>query len=99
MEARGLADDCHELQTLRDFRDNWLRKQDGGEADVAEYYATAPAIVDAINARPDAQEVWERVYAELVVPCVALIEAGQNEEAWQKYKEMTQRLKKAYLEG
>ena len=49
VEARGLPDDCMELQTLRDFRDNWLKQQPCGQDEVAEYYATAPRIVDKIN--------------------------------------------------
>lgn len=99
VEARGLPDDCHELQTLRRFRDNWLRQQDGGEGDIAEYYAVAPAIVDAINASPQAHEVWERVYEDLIVPCVTWIEAGEYEKAYQMYKGTFVSLKNEYTEG
>ncbi len=66
---------------LREFRDNWLKNQPGGLAEVAKYYATAPAIVEKINARPDAKAVWNDLYETLVVPCVRLIQAGEMERA------------------
>ena len=52
-EARGLPDDCHELTVLRSFRDGYLRSQPEGEAEIAEYYAVAPKIVDAIRSKAD----------------------------------------------
>lgn len=96
VEARGLPDDCMELTVLRDFRDNWLKKQAGGLAEVAEYYATAPGIVEKINARPDAKEIWNGLYETLVVPCVKLIQAGNMDGAHVIYKDYANNLKKQY---
>ena len=99
VEARGLADDCRELTVLRRFRDGWLSRQEGGAADIQEYYRTAPAIVAAIHRREDAPAIWERLYQELVAPCVRLIDGGDLEGAYRTYKAYTLHLKEAYLEG
>ncbi len=93
MEAQGLSDNCEELTILRDFRDNWMKKQPGGLAEVAEYYATAPEIVKKINQRPDAKEIWNGLYETLVAPCVRLIQVGAMEEAHRKYYAITRSLK------
>ena len=62
-EARGLPDDCHELTVLRAFRDGYLRSQPEGEAEIAEYYAVAPKIVDAIRSKADAMEAFDAIYS------------------------------------
>jgi hypothetical protein len=95
--ARGLPDDCQELTILRDFRDNWLKKQPDGPADVAEYYATAPGIVAEINALPNAKEIWGQLYETLVEPCVKLIQSGKMEETYVTYKKSAMELRKKYL--
>ena len=99
VEAKGLSDDCHELTTLRRFRDGYMRSIPEGAADICEYYHTAPLIVEKIRQLPDAAEVFEKLYHELVVPCVALIESGKNEEAYASYRSYTKMLQKKYLEG
>ena len=76
VEAKGLPDDCQELQTLRAFRDGYLAHQTGGQEE----------IVEAINLLPNADEVWTTVYAELVQPCVEMIHAGELEAAHRRYK-------------
>ena len=38
VEAKGLADDCHELSVLRNFRENYLRTVPEGRREIAEYY-------------------------------------------------------------
>ena len=42
VRARGLPDDCLEMETLRAFRDGYLASQPGGREDIEEYYAKAP---------------------------------------------------------
>ena len=95
--ARGLPDHCEELQTLRAFRDGYLSEQPGGREEIAQYYATAPNIVEAINQLPDAVEIWNRVYDELVKPCVQMIQANQNAQAHQLYKSYASNLFRLYL--
>lgn len=94
--AKGLPDDCEELTVLRDFRDNWLKHQPGGLAEVAEYYAVAPQIVDNINGHHDAKEIWNRVFDDLVVPCVRCITDGRMEIAHSMYVNGARKLTSAF---
>lgn len=95
--AKGLPDHCEELQTLRSFRDGYLSQQPEGPAEIEQYYATAPNIVEAINQLPDAIKIWNRIYEELVKPCVQMIHANQNAEAHQLYKSFANKLARLYL--
>ena len=97
VEARGLKDDCHELTVLRAFRDSYMRNTPNGAADICEYYHTAPSIVEKIKSLPNAQDVFDRIYSELVLPCVSLIEDGKNSEAYIKYKDYTKSLQAQYM--
>ena len=74
---------------LRAFRDGVLAHMPGGQSEIEEYYGMAPGIVAAINQWKDAAEIWNRVYDELVEPCVRMIHEGHeghDERAYQHYK-------------
>ncbi|MBR5409111.1 MAG: hypothetical protein IK104_00420 [Clostridia bacterium] len=89
IRARGLPDDCEELTQLRRFRDEYVLRTQDGKEDVDTYYRLAPAVVEKINARADSKEVWERVYTEMILPCLAFIREGKYEQAYRLYKEYT----------
>ena len=95
--ARNLPDDCYELQTLRKYRDSYLNGFAEGIAAVNNYYDIAPKIVSAIDALPEANEIWKNVYNDLVLPCIKLIEDGNNEEAYTVYRDYTFNLADKYL--
>ncbi len=97
VESMGLCDCCAELMCLREFRDTWLSGQPGGKADIVEYYAIAPGIVDAIKNTGDPNYIFRKIYDELVVPCVELIKAEHFEAAWALYRNIVQDLKKRYI--
>ena len=97
--ARGLPDDCHELQILRRFRDEWLKKQPDGILLIARYYEIAPKIVAVIDALEDKLDVYEGIYQELVLPCVKMIEEDNFQSALALYREYTLRLEEKYCEG
>ncbi len=97
VDAMGLPDDCHELTVLRAFRDGYLSAQPEGKAEICEYYHIAPQIVEAINAKEDAVAVFTRIYHELVLPCVELIEQGKHQEAHSAYKSAVITLKSSYI--
>lgn len=80
-QAKGLSDTCAELQALRKFRDDYLLSTDEGKALVKTYYETAPAIVEAINARADAASVWARLDNNFIQGALQRIGAGYFEEA------------------
>lgn len=97
MKAKNLPDNCHELETLRDFRDNWLQNQPNGPELIQEYYRIAPQIVSNINANEKYIEIYDDLYEHLVLKCVNLIETGQYMEALKKYKTTVDDLKNVYL--
>ena len=80
-ESRGLPDDCHELMTMRWFRDNVVSRTATGRAEIARYYATAPSIVNTIDSQPDSAVIYDRIFSEYVAPTVAAIEDGKHIEA------------------
>ena len=80
VEHKGLADDCVELSTLREFRDSYMKEIPTGEKEVQEYYETAPEIVDAINRSNDAECVYEAIYSDIIEPCVKLIQEGKKKK-------------------
>lgn len=94
--ARGLADDCPELTSIRGLRDGHMRGSQTGSSLVQEYYRIAPGIVRQVNARPNHAAIWSLVYADLVLPAVALIEAGQKAEAVAHYTTYVQWMQEAF---
>lgn len=89
--ARGLPDDCHELTTLRAFRDTWMRSLPDGPAMIDEYYEIAPDLVAALGRRADAPALLDALYAQ-VVAAVRLIEAGRMADALALYTGMVREL-------
>lgn len=94
--AKGLPDDCDELQTLRAFRDSYLVALPNGQEEIEQYYQMAPGIVSAINQRDNCEEIWSQVYSELISPCVLKIHAQENNDAYQLYKAYSLELRKKY---
>ena len=91
---KGMSDDCIELQILRDYRDNYLKTFEEGRKDVYEYYDVAPDIIKAIGLQPDAKEIWEDIYTNLVCKCVELIKEEKYPEAHSHYKNFVIKLLK-----
>lgn len=91
-EARGLSDDCEELTILRRYRDDYLKNRPGGAEEIRQYYAVAPQIVCRVKAQENAGEIWDRIYKEMIRPCVEQIGQGRMEEAFKLYKSYTLQL-------
>lgn len=81
-ETLGLGDDCLILQTLRKFRDDYC----GGKPGLKSYYATAPGIVRAISARPDARECYRQILRRYILPACRMIQGGCNDAAYRIYR-------------
>ena len=94
--AKGLPDDCYELETLRSYRDNWLSKQEEGSVLIKKYYEIAPKIVSIINEQEDRKNIYDLIYDRMVKPCVDLIEREKYIEAKELYKSMTEELEEKY---
>jgi hypothetical protein len=96
IESKGLPDDCYELETLRQYRDTWLKSSEKGEAVIKQYYEIAPKIVSAINETEDSKSIYETIYEKMVKPCVTLIQQKKYQEAFELYCNITLQLEKEY---
>ena len=92
-EYKGLPDDCHELQTLRKFRDEYLALKKYGKEIIQLYYEDAPQIVKRINSDVDKEQIYNQIYNR-IEEIVQFIEAEQFEEAIIVYMLMVYQLKK-----
>lgn len=97
VEAKGLEDDCYELTTLRKFRDEYLAKQESGKCEIAHYYHVAPAIVERIKEREDTTTIFEKIYSDLVTPCIKMIEDSNFSGAHELYRNYVLALEKQYI--
>ena len=95
--AKNLPDDCYELETLRSFRDSYVKGLANGEEIIKEYYDIAPKIIEAIEQEPDTECIFKKLFEELVQPCVHYIEQNQNEMAYALYEKTVLKLKEKYL--
>ena len=95
MVSKGLPDDCTELETLRDFRDNYLLNREHGQDLFNFYYTYSPSIVEGINSQPDAIEIYEYLYT-VIQSCVGSIRRKDLEEAFLIYVKMVLMLRDRY---
>lgn len=96
-ESLGKADDCYELNLLREFRDHYLMKQKNGASIVHEYYDIAPTIVKRMNQKEDCAKLYQDVWKNYLEPCVNLIENGKQKECMDIYADMVLELQKRYI--
>jgi len=98
IEARGLADDCLELEVLRLFRSGYVQQLPEGPEVLAEYREKAPKIVAAIRAQgPEAsRQTWDWVF-EQIVCALALISEWRFDAAYQLYAEVCMQLEARFL--
>jgi hypothetical protein len=96
IRSKGLPDDCHELQLLRDFRDTYVDSREEGKKLINEYYRTAPLIVQQINSRDNANEIYSELYSN-IKQAVSLIECKMYSEAFELYCNLVRELKEDYL--
>ena len=91
------SDDCYELTMFRRFRDDWLVKQPDGKALIAEYYATAPAIVSCIDGREHPADIYQQIWQRYLSPCLKHLEQGEYKACKERYIAMVCTLKAKYL--
>lgn len=91
------GDDCEELMTLRLYRDSYLENSEDGRALVERYYDLAPTIVNRINRREDADDIYEQIYSEYLQPCLKDIEDGAYETCKERYQTMVEALYQAFV--
>lgn len=87
-EYLHLPDDCTELQTLREFRENYLKKTEQGRAEVALYYAIAPSIVNKLNRHENKDEIYRLILKDYIHPAIDAIRTSDYERAHLIYKKL-----------
>lgn len=95
--VQGKGDDCYELTAFRRFRDQVMLRSEEGRALVEEYYRLAPAIVTSVRLCRDEKAVYDQVYREYLLPCLRLLEAGDEKGCRDKYVEMVRHMEKTCL--
>ena len=89
MAGLGVQDDNAEpLMVLRFFRDKVLAGTPQGQAMIQEYEDIAPLVVEAIESRPDAMEIFKKIYTDFIAPAVEAIKAQNFPQALQIYAAM-----------
>lgn len=84
---KGLPDNCHELETLRKFRDGYLIKTNDGLAMVEHYYSIAPAIAEKLTDTKDLEAAWQ-----VICQCIKDIESQEYLSAVRKYSALVDHL-------
>lgn len=92
----GKGEDCEILNTLRKFRDNWLRKQSYGPALIDKYYNNTTKVVRHIENSDDPQSIYEDIWYNYIKVYYEYILQSRYTEAVEKYREMDDYLQKTF---
>ena len=96
-QAKGLPDNCPELEIARTFRDTYIKGLPDGEEILREYYQVSPRIVGEINRAKNRQAVYADLYRQLN-SAIRLIRQGEEDQAFQAYLSVLATLKQRYLQ-
>jgi hypothetical protein len=91
----NLPDNCYQLQTLRFFRDSYLKKQVGGNDIIRQYYSVAPILVKFLSCHPDKNILFEDIFHQINTAC-SLITKGENAKAKKLYVKVVLNLLKYF---
>ena len=94
-ENLGLEDDNEILNSFRDLRDNFMKKDESMLAEVKEYYDIAPKIVELI--KEDNEEIFKEILHKYLIPAFKDIKSGKKKEAYEIYVIMVNELKEKYI--
>ena len=95
-EILGLEDDSDILNTMRNFRDNYMLNRPETYVSLIEYDIVGPKIAEALKKEAYSKEIAYLLLNERIIPIVEKIKSGKNEEALEDYTNMTNRLKEIY---
>ena len=91
LRALGKPQDSLEFRAMKVLTKEHILKSMQGKRDYVRYGRQAPNIVKAIEARPDASEIWGRVYEKLG-EVADLVFSDRREEGYQSYKTLVSEL-------
>lgn len=84
----GKADDCYELETLRGFREQYLRKTEEGKSLLKEYDEISVPIASRLMEADDRIQIANEMLTQYINEAIAMINRGENEDAVEKYRSM-----------
>ncbi|MCC7302803.1 MAG: DUF2188 domain-containing protein [Bacteroidia bacterium] len=84
VKAKGLPDNCYELETLRKFREEYVRLLPEGSLLLKQYKTIAPQIVKLLKKQKDKKMVYDSLYVKISLACI-FIERNENEKAFEIY--------------
>ncbi len=84
-------DNCHELETLRWFREKFVSKHD-----VDYYYKIAPIIIEGIESNSNKDSIYKYIYDNIINYCLLAIEEFNYELAYKRYLTMMLILEETY---
>jgi hypothetical protein len=87
----------HQLDILRNFRDDYMLEQPNGYALYEMYYYLSRPVYLAIQAQPGHEEIWHNLYKNELQQALALIAAQKTEQALMLYKQIMQQLLDTYV--
>lgn len=93
----GKPDNCSELETLRQFRDTYMKEKH--PEDVELYYQIAPVICNRIDSFSDHSIIYNKIKEKWILPCLSFISKNEDEKAYDHYKEMVKVLKNKYIDN
>ena len=85
LTAAGYTHDAPQLNVLRKFRDNYIKRLPDGHNVIAEYYNIAPLIIEEIMKEGEPNEIFKNLYYNFVEPCYVLIINKQYSDAYELY--------------
>ena len=97
-QSLSKSDDCDELKSFREYRDQWLIFEKDGIELIEEYYSVAPNIVENINQCKDHQRIYRDIWDSYLNNAYTLIKCKKYKEAKSLYIQMVLDLKK-YLKN
>lgn len=90
------ADDCYELTTLRQFRDEWLLYQPEGKELITEYYDIAPVIVKNLEELSVKDVIYNELWNNYISLCIRHIENNEFQRCKELYISMISYLKRIF---
>ena len=97
VKAKGLPDDCAELETLRFWRDKLKKENERFKTSVDEYYMLAPEIVKRIDSDNNAKSIYGDLFENMVRKTVKLLQENKTDEAVEHYNSCYASLKEKYI--
>ena len=96
VDILGYEDNCEVLQTLRNWRENYLKTKIEHLPILFEYDIVGPLIAKYISLEKNKYQLCLGLMKYFLIPCVNLIKENKLEEAVEVYKNMVLHLKDNY---